>query len=270
MPLDLFELILDRVEPKPPQWVSLIHYGEPLLDPHFRERTQSLRARGFPLNLFTNATLLKDSLVDFLCEGELYGVTFNFPSLDVSEWCDLMHLSESAYWNARRGIERFLSARDKSADPAIISVNAHTGNERERIERLREHFSTFGRVHIQWENSNSRGGSIENSLVKIDSHRAEKYYGGCERFAGHLHVSWEGMVFLCCQDYEQRTVLGDIREASIETIMSSEFARQLRAEMFGLSPMSAGRICLNCHRLRTNRFLHAGEKGERTTASPLG
>jgi len=70
------------------------------------------------------------------------------------------------------------------------------------------------------------------------SHKAEQYYGGCERFAGHLHVSWEGKVFLCCQDYEQSVVLGDLREESVAAIMKLPGRPQLRAEMFGLSPMS--------------------------------
>jgi radical SAM protein with 4Fe4S-binding SPASM domain len=254
MPLELFELILSRLGQASPEWVALNHYGEPLLDPHFRERVRMLRAKGFPLYLFTNGTLLKDSTVDFLCEGGLYEVTFNFPSLDPDEWCDLMQMKEKFYWNARRGIERFLSLGGVGGGGASISVNARTDNSEERVARLEEHFSAFGPVRMIWEDSNSRASAIENQLVRIDAKSAGRNYGGCERFVAHLHVSWEGQVYLCCQDYEQQTVLGDIRESSISSIMTSDPARQLRAEMFGQSPMAAGRLCLNCNKLRTERF----------------
>lgn len=254
MPLELFEFILSRLGQPSPEWVALNHYGEPLLDPHFRERVRMLRERGLPLNLFTNGTLLKDSTVDFLSEGGLYEVTFNFPSLDPEEWCDLMQMKEKFYWNARRGIERFLSLGGAGGRGASISVNARTANSEERVARLQEHFSSFGRVHMIWEDSNSRASAVENQLVRIDAKSAGRFYGGCERFVAHLHISWEGKVYLCCQDYDQRTVFGDVRESSISSIMTSDSARQLRAEMFGLAPMAAGRPCLNCNKLRTERF----------------
>lgn len=254
MPLELFEFILSRLDQTSPEWVALNHYGEPLLDPHFRERVRMLREKGFPLYLFTNGTLLKDSTVDFLCEGGLYEVTINFPSLDPGEWCDLMQMKERFYWNARRGIERFLSRGGAGGAAVSISVNARTANSRERVARLREHFSAFGPVRVNWEDTNSRASAIENQLVRIDTKSAGRRYGGCERFAAHLHVSWEGKVYLCCQDYDQRTVLGDLRESGISSIMTSPSARQLRAEMFGQAPMAAGRLCLNCTKLRTERF----------------
>lgn len=256
MPPELFELVLSRLGQASPDWVALNHYGEPLLDPHFRDRVRMLRERGFPLYLFTNGTLLKDSTVDFLLEGGLYEVTFNFPTLDPEEWCDLMQMKERFYWNARRGIERFLSLGGAGGLPVSISVNGRTANAEERVARLREHFSTFGPVRMIWEDTNSRASAIENQLVRIDSKSAGRRYGGCERFVAHLHVSWEGKVYLCCQDYEQQTMLGDLRESSISSIMTSDFARRLRAEMFGEAPMSAGRLCLNCNKLRTDRFPH--------------
>ncbi|HEX8561051.1 MAG TPA: radical SAM protein [Pyrinomonadaceae bacterium] len=254
MPLELFGRILSRLDGASPEWVALNHYGEPLLDPHFRERVRMLRARGLPLYLFTNGTLLKDATVDFLCEGGLYEVTFNFPSLDPGEWGDLMQMKERFYWNARRGVERFLSRGGGGGRGASISVNGRTANAAERVARLREHFSAFGPVRIIREDSNSRASAIENQLVRIDARSAGRRYGGCERFVAHLHVSWEGKVYLCCQDYEQRTVLGDLRESDISSIMASDFARRLRAEVFGQSAMAAGRLCLNCNKLRTERF----------------
>jgi hypothetical protein len=253
MPLELFEHVLAALGETPPQWVALNHYGEPLLDPHFRARVEMLRERRFPLHLFTNGTMLKDSLAEFLSDGGLFATVFNFPSIDPTEWCSLMRMTERSYHNARRAIEHYLSLGGGRAE-VLISVNAHTDNQEERAERIAEHFSAFGAVKVFLEDTNSRAGAVENNLVRIDARGAGRRFGGCERIVNHLHVSWEGKVFLCCQDYEQRVILGDLREQSIAAIMSSEVARRLRAEIFGLAPMSPGRLCLNCNKLRTHRF----------------
>lgn len=250
---ELFAHVLSSLGATRPEWVALNHYGEPLLDPHFRERVQLLRERQFPLHLFTNGTLLRDSLIEFLSDGGLFGTVFNFPSLDPGEWCGLMQMPEQSYWKARRAIESYLAAGGGQS-AVSISVNAHTDNQAERAERLAEHFSAFGRVEVFLEDSNSRASSIENSLVRIDNRRDQQNAGGCERIVNHLHVSWEGKVFLCCQDYEQRVVLGDLTRESISSIMSSKLARRLRAEIFGLTPMSPDSLCLNCNKLRSCRF----------------
>jgi hypothetical protein len=197
--------------------------------------------------------LLQDSLVEFLSDGGLFATVFNFPSLDAAEWCSLMRMTEKSYWKARRGIESYLAAGGGQS-PVLISVNANTDNQEERAERMVEHFSAFGPIKVFTEESNSRAGSVENSLVRIDDNHAGRRFGGCERIVNHLHVSFEGKVFLCCQDYEQRVVLGDLTRESIASIMSSETARRLRAEIFGLTAMSPGSLCLNCSKLRTRRF----------------
>jgi radical SAM protein with 4Fe4S-binding SPASM domain len=254
MPLELFELALSALGESTPQWVALNHYGEPLLDPFFRERVRMLREKGYPLNLFTNGTLMKDSLVDFLGEGGLYDITFNFPSVEPHEWCQLMQLPERFYWNARRAVERCLTTSTANRRGVTISVNAHTGNQEERAARICDHFSAMGPVRLILEDTNSRTDSVVNELVRIDSHPAGRYYSGCDRVASHLHISWEGKVFLCCQDYEQRFVLGDLRESDIPSIMRSDYARHLRAQILGLAPMRAGLICLTCNKLRTCRF----------------
>ena len=254
MPMDLFSLILSRLEGATPEWVAFNHYGEPLVDPFFRQRLELLRERNFQLGLFTNGILLKDALIEFLAEGGVYKIVFNFPSLEMSEWRRLMQMPEQSYWKARRAIENSLTTCTNLPQGIAISVNGVTETQPARVQAIKEHFSTFGNVQVRSEYSNSRAGAIENELVQISSRSAWRHYGGCDRIARHLHISSEGKVFLCCQDYDQNVVLGDLTQESVSEIMSGPLARQLRAEMFGLAPMQSGRICLNCDSLRLNKF----------------
>lgn len=254
MPLDLFELVLSRLDGATPEWVALNHYGEPLLDPFFRERVGMLRERRFPLSLYTNGTLLKEATIDFLSEGGLSEVVFNFPSLDPAEWSALMQLPEKSYRRARRAIEYYLTDGARPPGGVGISVNVNDDGQERRARAVREHFSAFGDVLVKKEYTNSRAGSVLNEFVRISPRAAGLRYGGCERFVNHLHVSWEAKVFLCCQDYEQSVILGDLTREGVASIMSSPRARRLRAELYGLAPMLAGSLCLDCHMLRRRRF----------------
>lgn len=254
MPLELFSLILSRLEGATPEWVAFNHYGEPLVDPLFRQRVEMLRERNFPLGLYTNGILLKDSVIDFLAGGGVHRVVFNFPSLEPSEWCRMMQMPPQSYWKARRAVEYFLTAGGKVTEGIAISVNGANESQAARAQAIKEHFSAFGEVKVRVEPTNSRAGSIRNELVQISSRPAGQLYGGCERIVQHLHVSWEGKVFLCCQDYDQKVVLGDLTKEGVSEIMTSALARQLRAEMYGLAPMANGRICLDCNMLRRRKF----------------
>jgi hypothetical protein len=261
MPPDLFSLILSRLEGTTPEWIAFNHYGEPLVDPFFRPRVELLRERNLPLALFTNGILMKDPVIDFLAAGGVYKIVFNFPSLELSEWCELMQMPEQSYWKARRAIESTLRTISNMPEGVVVSVNGVTDTQAMRAQRIQEYFSTFGDVAVRTVFSNWRAGSIQNELVQISSHSAWQRYGGCDRITSQLHISTEGKVYLCCQDYDQNVVLGDIRQETISAIMTGPLARQLRAEMFGLAPMENGRICLNCHSLRQTRFPDLPGKG---------
>lgn len=270
MPMELFSLILSRLEGTAPEWIAFNHYGEPLIDPFFRQRVEMLRERNLPLKLFTNGVLLKDALIDFLAQGGVYKLVFNFPSLEPSEWCRLMQMPERSYWKARRAIEYSLMTCGNMPEGIAISVNAVTETQAARARAIKEHFSTFGNVEVRSEVSHSRAGAIQNEMVQISSRSAWQRYGGCDRIANHLHVSTEGKVFLCCQDYDQNVILGDLTQESVSAIMTGSKARQLRAEMFGLAPMQNGRLCLNCHVLRRTRFPNMPGKGaDESSLRPL-
>ncbi len=253
--MDLFALILSRLEGSTPEWIALNHYGEPLLDPFFVRRVEMLRERSIPLALFTNGVLMKDELIDFLAEGGVHKVVFNFPSLEPSAWSRLMQMPERSYWKVRRAVESALTIIGDMPEGIVISVNGVTDAQEARALRIKEHFSTFGDFQVRAVPSDSEAGAVHDKLVQISSHAPRQRYGGCDRIARQLHISTEGKVYLCCQDYDQNVVLGDISEKSISEIMTDPLARQLRAEMFGLAPMGSGRLCLNCVHLRRRRFV---------------
>ncbi|MCA1576687.1 MAG: hypothetical protein LC794_04905 [Acidobacteria bacterium] len=110
-------------------------------------------------------------MIDFLAQGGVYKIVFNFPSLDQAEWCRLMQMPEQSYLKARRAIEYSLSNVRDLPQGIAISVNGVTETQPARVNAIKEHFSKFGNVQVRSEFSNSRAGAIENELVQRTSQR---------------------------------------------------------------------------------------------------
>ena len=252
MSIGTFDKVLDRIKSYDVEWVAFTHYNEPFLDPYIRERIKKIRQFDLKLYLTTNGTLLSPQIIAFLEAGDLAGVIFNYPSLDPEEWSYFMQLPLHMFNQTKQHIEEFLIKFDK-LDSLYIYVNGTTGNQETRRKSIEEHFSRFGNVMVVNQNSHNRAGSISNQYVNTYSHDNLDYFCGCERIACHLHVTWEGKCFLCCQDYYQQVILGDLRRHNIEEIMDSPEVKRLRGEIYGIYPMRLDLPCRQCVQLRQKR-----------------
>lgn len=251
MPFDLFTKIIDRFDGYDLKWVALHIYGEPLLDPLYRDRVNYLREKGFRLHFFTNGSMLSKDLIDFLKDMNIYGAMFNFPSIDCEEWKYMTKLSNQHFLRAKEGIEYFIETFSDKLEHLEIVVNGNTDNHKERTLAVKEHFSKFGNVVVNGWESNSRAGNLENEFVKSVNHKNVKF-GGCPRVVNQLHINIEGDVILCCQDYFQEVKLGNILTDSVEDIMNSERMKSYRAQIYGLIPMEENLLCRNCTMIRTH------------------
>jgi len=59
-----------------------------------------------------------------------------------------------------------------------------------------------------------------------------------------IGVLWNGDVTLCCLDHDGELKVGNVRDASMETVIQSEAAQKLRASMLGDYPLPS--ICQTC------------------------
>lgn len=247
---EIFSKILSGIAPHRPEWVALNHYGEPLLDPRFKERCQLLQDHDLPLYLFTNATLLNDQLVDFIVKTcKLHGIVFNYPSIHPGEWSSLMKLPERLHPQATRAI---IAAAESFHGYIRIVVNGVTDSLSRRAEEVRSAFERFSHVETLQLMSNDRAGAHKPLTLSPIREGATRLLG-CPRIAAHMHFSVEGTAFLCCQDYHQTVTLGSIQESTPSEIMAGATATELRREIYGMTAARSNLLCRTCHRLRRTR-----------------
>lgn len=250
MPLDLFKQIADKIAELNISWLALHIYGEPLLDPLYKQRVEYLKEKGIPLYFFSNATMLTDELIDFLKDKLLHGAMFNFPSIDREQWKELTQLGDKQFDRAKVGIENFIKMYSGKLSRLEIVVNGNSLNHKERTESVYNYYSQFGDVIVNGWESNSRAGSIENEYVNNVSHSDNTPFSGCSRVVNQLHINIEGDVILCCQDYFQNVKLGNILEQSIDEIMNSAKLIDIRRQVYGDIPMKSDMLCRSCSMIR--------------------
>jgi len=73
---------------------------------------------------------------------------------------------------------------------------------------------------------------------------------GCENVGSrplqHLHINPRGQCILCCQDYNETVVVGDLTRQSVLEVLTGPEMQRARRDVYGITEASASFICRNC------------------------
>ena len=224
--------------------VSMIHYNEPTADKRFLDQVRLLKRYGLPPAVLTNATGLTPQRVDAILEmGGLRYLSINLSTLD-----------RDRYKHDRGGdhlpiVLRHLDyVKDKPLAPQMDIAVLGSGDEphHKDFEEIRERFNG-SRFQVHFYEVMNRAGA-----VPIGLHPAERHQRlcGCEQTGSRpvqwVHVNPMGQCVLCCQDYHDQYVVGDLHEESLDAILSGPRMALLRRWVYGVEPAPDDFICRQC------------------------
>jgi hypothetical protein len=248
MPMSLFEEIIAKLCPHETiKYVTFHFFNEPTLDPHFDQRVRVLQQYGMRLSLATNASALTEKKIRVLQEeGVLHHLVVNLPSLDEQEFRDLT--TSRHHGTSIRNLEHAISA----GFPVTIAVNGVGEDVIRNVQALKERFGPSGAEVLPTQTCD-RAGTVKGKYHQ--SIRVDGPLRGCSWPVNHAYFSVRGDMFICCNDYYQREVFGNIQQGSIHEIMSSPAAVRLRRRVFGVEPAPEDYICRTCHDQKLD-FVH--------------
>lgn len=248
MPMDLFEEIIDKLSPcKNVRFVTFHFFNEPTLDRHFEDRIRLLEQYGMRLSLATNLTALTPSKVRVLVEtGVLHHLVVNLPTLDESEFSSFT--GSRLYDNVIRNLDSAIKAQL----PITIAVNGVGDGLVRNLRALKARYEPVG-VEVRPTQTCDRAGVVKNEFSQGIATRGR--LTGCSWPVNHAYFSVRGDMFICCNDYYQREIFGNIRDGSIDQIMTSPAAVQLRRRVFGVDIAPSDYVCRTCHD-QTIDFVH--------------
>jgi radical SAM family protein/iron-sulfur cluster protein len=243
MLLDLFEEIIGKLaDVGTIDYVTFQFFNEPTLDRHFTDRVALLARYGLELALYTNASALTPDKIESLRRhGVLRHLIVNLPSVDPAEFAALT--GSRSYAGTTRNLDAAIAAGFR----VQIVVNGVGERLTHNLEGVTRRYEPLG-VEIYPSLTCDRAGDVGAEFFQDVSVAGQ--LTGCGWPIHHANFSVAGDLFLCCNDYYQRERFGNIRDGSVDDLMTSERAISLRRRVFGVAEAAEEFLCRRCHNQR--------------------
>jgi hypothetical protein len=244
--MDLYEEIVAQLAEHRAtiEGVSMVHYNEPTADRRFLDQVRTLKRYGLPPAVLTNATGLTPQRVDALLEmGGLYYLSVNLSTLD-----------RERYRHDRGGdhlplVLRHLDyLKDKPLAPRMDLAVLGEGDARHRadFEAISERFRG-SRFRLCFYEVMDRAGATSHGHKPAAPHAR---LCGCEQTGSRpvqwVHINAKAECVLCCQDYHDQYVVGDLRQEKLDAILSGPRMARLRRWVYGIESAPDDFLCRKC------------------------
>jgi radical SAM protein with 4Fe4S-binding SPASM domain len=246
MNLDLFKKIVDEIKAYS-RYICLHNFGEPLINPELQRFIEYASEAGLKTWFSTNATLLNEARSLQLLDSRLDTIIF---SLDGATRDTYDKIRQNGHFEkTKANIERFLEMkkRKKSRKPvSIVQIINMINTENEVASFKREWIQKADEVLVKsfaiWSNQVSGIKELSKEDQRIRPIVEKRY--PCLYLWRSVVVQWNGKVVLCCNDFDNKLVVGDASQQALIEIWNSPVMQDLRT--MHLHGDFDTPICQNC------------------------
>jgi len=224
--------------------VFLQSYNEPTIDRRFVDQCQTLFAADLPVAVLSNATGLTPRKIDALVEsGPLRYICINLSTLDHERY--KRDRGEDHLSLVLRNLD-YAKDRPLADDMKIVVLGIGDAQHDADFDAIAKRFagSRFG---VQRHVVMDRAGWLD---VGLKPPERKRHLAGCDNLGSrplqHLHVTPRGTCVLCCEDYDERYVVGDLAKNTIAEVLAGEEVAKLRRWVYGIEEAPQDFICRNC------------------------
>ncbi len=246
MPTELYERILSELAAfsSTIEAVFMINYNEPTVDRRFVEQVRAIKSKGLPPAVLTNGAGLTPDRIDALVAmGGLKYLSVNLSTLDRE-----LYLKERGVDQVELVLRNLEHAKDKPLAPQMDIVVLGRGDA--------QHFQDHKAIEARFAGTRfnvrpfevmDRAGYLPVGLRPIEPHRRLR---GCENVGSrpleHLHITPHGKCVLCCEDYDENHVVGDLTKDSVVGILTGPALSRFRRWAYGVEEAPEDFICRKC------------------------
>jgi radical SAM protein with 4Fe4S-binding SPASM domain len=246
MSLDLFKKVISEIKTYS-RYVGLHNFGEPLLNPDLPRFIAHAAEAGLKTWLSTNATLLTEAAARELLDSGLDVIIFSLDGVN-RETYEKIRLN-SRFEKTKANIDRFLDmkkSKNRKTPLTIVQIINMMNTESEialfKKEWERKADTVLIKALAAW---SDQVAGIRNLSRNVDqTGPAGHHRPPCLYLWRSFVVQWDGTVVLCCNDFDNKLVVGDVGRQTLREIWNSPLMRDLRSRHlrgdFGMS------ICRNC------------------------
>ncbi|HEX2223144.1 MAG TPA: radical SAM/SPASM domain-containing protein [Thermoanaerobaculia bacterium] len=246
MPTELYERIVGElsVYRGTLEAVFMINYNEPTADPRFVDQVRAIRAARLPPAVLTNGTGLTPKRVDDLLEvGGLRFLSINLSTLDRERY-----RRDRGKDQVDLVLRHLDYAKDKPLAEQMDMVVLGTGNDDHKrdFEEITRRFAG-SRFTVKYFEVMDRAGYLEIGLKPAVPHGQ---LCGCDNVGSrplqHLHITPQGKCVLCCEDYDEKYIVGDLTRQSVDEVLTGPAMALMRRWVYGLEEAPGDFMCRGC------------------------
>ncbi len=238
---ELFDSILEQLKPYKLniEYITLSSYNEPTIDPKFKLWIKKIREHGFHYWFISNGSNLKPDLTDFLLENQVNSLILNLPSVDGEEYYKLKGIKDLDK------VLKYVTYALSSGMKMSISVLGDLSKEHlARLEKVKQYFNAFSGANVYPVIIVNRAGNL--SQPKFNKKKLRGCMSNFCRLFNWVHINSEGKCFICCQDFKEDYIIGDLKTEALEQILRSDKMSQLKRWAYGVENAPDNFICRKC------------------------
>lgn len=243
---EMFGSILAQLAPHRAtiEGVFLQSYNEPTVERRFVQHCHRIMDAGFPVAVLTNASGLTPKRVDeVLARGPIRYLGVNISTLDRQRY--LADRGADHLEVVLRNLD-YLAKRPIAQEMILVVLGkddaTHDLDHRSIVERFAGTPFRVQRFSVM-----DRAGYLD---VGLATDLTRRRLAGCDNMGPrpiqHLHITPSGNCVLCCQDYDEAYVIGNLHQSSIHEILSGPEMARFRRWAYGIEKAPDDFICNNC------------------------
>lgn len=246
MPVELFHRIVNELTAfrSTLEGVFLQSYNEPTLDRRFVEHVTALFAAGLPVAVLSNGSGLTPSKADaIMAEGSLRYLCINLSTLDRERY---QHDRGEDHLNVVLRNVDYIKDKPIAQQMRIVVLGQLNETHRADFEAIRERFAG-SRFEVEMHHATDRAGWLEVGMKTLVP---KKRLAGCDLIGSrpiqHLHITPTGACIICCQDYDENYVVGDLTKQTVAEVLVSDDLSRIRRWAYGVEEAPDDFICRTC------------------------
>ena len=246
MPTAMFDSIVAQLSEFRPtlEGVFLQSYNEPTLDRRFVEQCSKLFAAGLPVAVLSNGSGLTRAKADALMSaGTLRYLCINLSTLDRDRYAH--DRGEDHLAVVLRNVE-YIRDKPIAQEMRIVVLGEMNDVHRRDFEEIRDRFAG-SRFDVQMHHATDRAGWLDVGMKALVP---KTNLAGCELMGSrpiqHLHITPRGHCIICCQDYDENYVVGNLATSSVREVLAGDDMARIRRWAYGVEDAPDDFICRTC------------------------
>jgi MoaA/NifB/PqqE/SkfB family radical SAM enzyme len=246
MPQELFERIVAELDEFRPtlESVFLQSYNEPSVDRRFVEHCRMLFDAKLPVAVLSNGSGFTPAKTDALIEsGPLRYLCINLSTLDRERY-----VRDRGEDHLPVVLRNLAYMQDKPLAQQMRIVVLGTGDEihSRDFDAIRERYAGT-RFEVEQHVVMDRAGWLDVGMKPEERGRP---LAGCDNVGSrplqHLHITPHGTCVLCCEDYDEKYVVGDLTKSTMREVLEGDELAKMRRWVYGVEEAPEDFMCRDC------------------------